>query len=184
MFDFLSCGFGSVLGGLLTAILVAGGLLAFSTQFTKRGSVEPIALILCGILFCVLFYQMTLMYAAFGSKGIAMDFISALHLQFGHEINGVELRDTMTTLIRENPLIAFFIDYADLEDVDWTQPIKSLRDIVAREYNWYIFRRIVWSLVFTAIAFGIIFLTTGGGGKKKRKRKVSFDEEIDFLDFD
>ena len=183
MFDFLSCSFGSVLGGLLTAILVAGGLLVFSTQFTKRGSIEPIALILCGILFCVLFYQITLMYAAIGNKGVAMDFISALHLQFGSEINGSELRDTMTTLIRENPLIAFFIDYGDLENFDWSQPIKSLRDIVAREYNWYIFRRIVWTLVFTAITFVIIFLTSVGGGKK-RKRKITFDDEFDFLDFD
>lgn len=180
MFDFLSCGFGSVLGGLLTSLLISGGLLVYSTQYTKRGAIEPLAIVLCGILFCLLFFQTTLMYGAFSSKGIAMDFISALHLQFGGEINGTELREQMTTLIRENPLISFFIDYGDLEDFDWSQPIKSLRSVVAREYNWYIFRRVVWSFVFTAIAFGGILLTKDNRGRKRKRRSRVSDDISNF----
>ena len=173
MFDFLSYGFASVLGGVLTALGISGGLLIYSTQYTKRGAINPIALIICGMLFCILFYQSTLMYGAFSSKNLAMDFISALHLQFGGEINGAELREQMTTLIRENPLISFFIDYGDLEDFDWSQPIKSLRGVVAREYNWFIFRRVVWSIVFTGIAFGCILLTSNQ--KRSRRRNSSYD---------
>ena len=157
---------------------MAGGLLAYSSQYTKRGSVNPVALILCGLLFCVLFYQTTLMYGAIGSKGVALDFISALHLQFGGEIDGAELREKMTALIQENPLISFFIDYGDLEDLDWSQPIKSLRNVVAREYNWYIFRRVVWSIVFTAIAFVGILLTSNQ--KKSRMRRRYYDDDFSF----
>lgn len=183
MFDFLSYGFGSVLGGLLTSLLIAGSLVAYSTQFTRRGSVEPLPLAICGVLFCLLFYQLTLMYGAFGNKEITLDFISACNLQFGDEINGSELKSQVISMIRENPLILFFIDYADLESVDWSQPIKSLHSVVAREYNWYIFRRIVWSLVFTGIAFAFITLSF----KNKRgfkKRKYSFSDDDDILNFD
>lgn len=182
MFDFLSCGIGSVLGGLLTALVIAGGLLAFASQ--SRKGAEPIALITCFVLFCLLFYQFTLMYAAIGSKSVAMDFISACHLQFGNDIDGVELKEQMTTLIRENPLISFFIDYGDLEDFDWSQPIKSLQSVVAREYNWYIFRRVIWSVVFTALSALIVALTLGSGKKSRRRRKSSYSSHDDIFNFD
>ena len=181
MFDFLSCGFWSVLGGLLMSLVIAGCLLAYSTQYTRRGAIEPIPLILSGILFCLLFYQITLMFGAFESKNFALDFISACHLQFGDDIDGEELKSQMTTLIRENPLVSFFIDYGDLEDFDWSQPIKSLRRVVAREYNWYIFRRIVWSIVFSGIAFVGVMLTSGSSRRSRKRRKsFGFDDDFDF----
>ncbi len=174
MFDFLSNSFGSVLGGLLTALLIAGGLLAYSAQYSRRGSLNPVAMIICALLFCLLFYQTTLMYGAFGSKATAMKFITALHLQLGDNIHGAELRDQMAMLIRENPLVAFFIDYGDLEDFDWSEPIKSLRSAVAREYNWYIVRRVVWSVVFIIIALVGIILASP---KKKSKSRRRYDED-------
>ena len=170
MFDFLSCGFSSVLGGLFTSLVLSGGILLISFRASKRGTIEPVSLILCCILFFLLFYQTTLLYAAIGSKSLAMDLISALHLQFGHEINGEELQDQMTSLIRENPLISFFLSYGDLEQFDWSHPITSLRDLVAREYNWFIFRRIIWSLIFTTITFVIVYLLNGKGKNNKRNR--------------
>lgn len=183
MFDFLSCGFGSVLGGLLTAIFVAGGLLVISIRNAKHNSIEPLPLVLCGVLFCLVFYQTTMIYAAIGSKGIVLDMITACHLQFGGEINGVELREQVNRLIEENPLISFFIDVTDLEDFDWSQPIKSLRSVVSREYNWYIVRRIIWSLVFIFIAIiGIMFCQNLKPQKRRHKR--SFDDDRDFFQFD
>ena len=180
MLDFLSCGFWSILGGLLTSLVIAGVLLMYSTQYTKRGSIEPLPLVLCLLLFCLLFYQTTLMYGAIGSKSIAEDFISACHMQFGDKIDGEELKSQMTTLIRENPLVSFFLDYGDLEDFNWSQPIKSLRKVVSREYNWYIFRRIVWSVVFVGIAFvGIMLASSGSHRSRKRRRSYSFDDNFD-----
>lgn len=178
MFDFLSCGFWSVLGGLLTSLVIACALLMYSTRYTKKGSFEPIPLVLSGMLFCLLFYQTTLLYGAIGSKDIALDFISACHLQFGDEIDGEELKSQMMTLIRENPLVSFFIDYGDLEDFDWSQPIKSLRKVVAREYNWYIFRRLVWSVIFFGIAFVGILLTSGGSNRSRKRRSYDFDDDF------
>ena len=172
IFDFLSCGFSSVLEGLCTALALSGGTLLISFRSSRRGTVEPISLILCCILFFILFYQTTLLYTAIGSKSIAMDFISALHLQFGQEINGAELQERMITLIRENPLISFFVSYGDLENFDWSHPITSLRDVVAREYNWFIFRRIMWSLIFTSITFIAVYFFNGKGKRNKRRSRT------------
>ncbi|MDE5849994.1 MAG: hypothetical protein K2H38_07620 [Muribaculaceae bacterium] len=181
MFDFIYCGFWSVLGGLLVSLVIAGGLLAYSTQYTKRGRVEPLPLVFCGILFCLLFFQMTLMFGAFKSKSFAMDFITACNFQFGDAIDGRELKSQMSILIRENPLVSFFIDYSDLEDFDWSRPIQSLRSVIGREYNWYIFRRIVWSVVFLAIAFVGVMMTSGGSRRSRRRRRsYSFDDDFDF----
>lgn len=181
-FEILSDGFCSVLGGLFTALIIAGGLLYMFTVNSRKG-LNPIALICCAILFCLLFYQTTLMYAAIGSKHVAMDFITACHLQFGENIDGAELKEQMVILIRENPLISFFIDYTDLEDFDWSQPIKSLRSVVAREYNWFIFRRVIWSVVFTTLSALIVALTSHSGKKRRRLRRP-YSSDNDIFNFD
>ena len=157
MFDFLSCGFSSVLGGLFSSLVISGAILLISFRSSKRGAVEPISLLLCATLFILLFYQTTLLYAAIGSKSLALDLIRALQLQFGQEINGDELQENMMTLIRENPLISLFISYGGLEQYDWSNPITSLKDLIAREYNWFICRRAIWSIVFMPIAFITVY---------------------------
>lgn len=169
VFDFLSCSFGSVFGGFITSIIISCGLVLFSAKNTKKGSLEPFPVICGFVLFCLLFFQTTLMYAAIGSKGIALDFVSACNLQFGGHIDGEELKHQMVMLIQENPVISFFIDYGDLEDFDWSQPIKSLRTVIGREYNYYILRRIAWIAAYILILGSIIVLSTSHG-KKSRTR--------------
>lgn len=184
VFDFLECGFVSLFGGFILSLLISGALLGYSTINIKRGSIEPIPLLVCITLFCLLFYHTTLMLGAIGSKNVVMDLIGAYHLQFGNEIDGSETKEYMVNLINENPLVSFFVDYADLEDVDWSHPIKSLQDVVGREFNSYIIHRIIWSLTFTAIAFVlVVFGSASNSRKSKRKRRRSHrDEDIFSLD--
>lgn len=165
VFDFLSCSFGSVFGGFITSIIISCGLVLFSAKNTKKGSLEPLPVICGFVLFCLLFFQTTLMYAAIGSKGIALDFVSACNLQFGGQIDGEELKQQMVMLIQQNPVISFFIDYGDLEDFDWSQPIKSLRAVIGREYNYYILRRIAWIVVYILILGSIIVFSSFNGKK-------------------
>lgn len=169
MFEFLSYGFGSVFGGLITALVVSSLLLFISIKFS-RGVVSPLALIGAFILFCLLFYQTTSMYCAINYKGVAMKFITALNLQMGDEIDGQALKETVRDAITENPILLFFIDYADLEDFDWSRPIHSLREIISSEFNWYIFRRLMWSLLFIALFGGMMFLPSQGSKRRSRRR--------------
>lgn len=173
-FEILSNGFSSVLGGLFTALAVAGGLLYLLAVNSRRG-LQPIAAICCALLFCFLFYQTTLMYAAISEKSDVLNFISALHLQFGNQIDGETLRQTIVPIIEQNPVVSFFVDYTNLEDFDWSQPIVSARTAIAREFNWFIFRRIVWSAVFIII-FGGVALMTLGSTKRSRRLSNSYDE--------
>lgn len=169
MFEFLSYGFGSVFGGLITALVISGILLCISFR-NSNGAVSPLALIGAFILFCLLFFQMTSMYCAINYKGLALKFITALNLQIGDQIDGQELKEKVSELVTQNPILLFFIDYADLEDFDWSRPIHSLRDVVSREFNWYIFRRILWSLLFIVLFGGMMFLPSQGSKRSSRRR--------------
>lgn len=154
----------------MTSIIISCGLVLFSAKNTRKGSIEPLPLICACILFCLLFFQTTLMYAAIGSKGIALDFISACNLQFGGQIDGEELKQQMMVLIQNNPIISFFIDFGDLEDFDWYQPVKSLRAVIGREYNYYILRRIAWIVAFIVILGSVIIFSSYKGGNSRRGR--------------
>lgn len=181
MFEFLSYGFGSVFGGLITTLVISGILLFLSFR-NSNGAVSPLALIGAFILFCLLFFQMTSMYCAINYKGVALKFITALNLQIGDQINGQELKEIVRNAITENPILLFFIDYADLEDFDWSRPIHSLRDVVSREFNWYIFRRILWSLLFIILFGGMMFIPYRGSGRNKRKRIYSTFSEDEYFE--
>lgn len=180
MFEFLSYGFGSVFGGLITALIISASLLLISIKYSD-GNVRPMALVGAVLLICLLFYQMTSMYCAIYYKGVAMKFITALNLQTGGNIDGKALEETIRGAITENPILFFFIDYADLQDFDWTQPIQSLRNIVSKEFNLYIFHRILWSLLFIVVFGGLMFIPSQR--RKRRKRDYSFEDYSEFTDF-
>ena len=175
MFEFLSYGFGSVFGGLITALLISGLLLFISVK-KSAGKVSPLALIGGLILFCLLFYQMTSMYCAINYKALALKFVTALNLQVGNQIDGQELKETIETAITQNPILLFFIDYADLENFDWSRPFHSLHNLISSEFNGYIWRRALWSLLFIGLFGGMMFIPENGKRRrmrhsgKKRKR--------------
>ena len=173
MFDFLSYSFGSVFGGCITAIIIAGSVLCIAIKQSKNGEINPIAVICCLILFCLLFFQTTWVYIAVGSKGLLQDLIYAISLQFGDQIEGLGLKDTIEDIIKENPIFSFFIHYTDLQNFDWSNPYTSLNKLVIKEINGFILRRILWSLFFIVI-FGasIWYLQTRSVNGKNSKRST------------
>ena len=180
MFEFLTYGFGSVFGGLITALLISGLLLFISVK-NSSGRVSPLAMIGAFTLFCLLFFQMTSMYCAINYKGVALKFITALNLQIGDQIDGQELKQKVSELVSQNPILLFFIDYADLEDFDWSRPFHSLHKIIASEFNQYILHRALWSLLFICLFGGIMFIPENGRKRKisrSRKKRKSYSDSI------
>lgn len=179
MFEFLSYGFGSVFGGFLTSIIIVGGIVFFALSNSKKGQISPIGIIAAFILFCLLFYHSTEFFAAWNTKDFFVGLIGSMHTQFGGEINGQELSQQVHMLIAQNPVVSFFIDYGDLEDVDWEQPISSLKSIVAREFNYFMLHRVLWMLAFSAIFGFVIFKTTEASRSTRRKKARSYSNDDD-----
>lgn len=94
-----------------------------------------------------------------------MKLIAGINLQFGGDINGQNVKEEVAQMLTQNPLLTFFIDYADLVDFDWSHPIQSLRDVVSREFNYFILRRIAWSALFILIFGAPMFLLEGSSKK-------------------
>lgn len=168
MFDFLSYSFGSVFGGCITALIIAGTILFLSIKQSNSGELNPLAAISCVILFCLLFFQITWVYIAIGSKGLLQDLIGAIFLQWGDRMNGLELKETIENIIRDNPIFSFFIHYADLQSFDWSDPYSSLNNLINGQLNGFIVRRCLWSILFIVVFGGIIWYleTKGSSGKK------------------
>lgn len=184
MFDFLSYGFGSVFGGFVTSVIIVGGVIVFATQYSRRSALSPLGIVCALILWGLLFFQTTSFYAAWGAKSEAVGLVSSLQMQFGDTIDGEAFGGEMRHLLRENPLLQYFVGQFDLSDVDWSNPIVSMKSVVAREYNYFMLRRLAWSLAFIAI-FGFVIVKTVTSSKRERKHKTRiYDEDDSGYNFD
>ena len=176
MFEFLSYGFGSVFGGLITALVISG-LLLFVSIRNSNGSVSPLALIGAFILFCLLFYQFTTLYDAVAAKKLILKYISLFHLD---DLTGEKLKAFLLYegIYNRNPLVINNI----LELLDPEKHYETLSELISNKLNWFIFRRILWSLLFIILFGGIMFIPYGGSGRNKRKRKYSTFSEDEYFE--
>lgn len=168
MFKFLSYGIGGVLGGAISAIFICAILLILSARQSKYRTPTLLAILSGLVLFFTLFYQLTNLYCAIQCKYVVLNTIDGIRqglqnfeLQSGKEfINGV---------IDTYPIINVFFDTSLINDIDWSDPIKSLNNIVRGQFNGFIYGRIAWSLIFTIILGALMFLPNNIGIGRKRK---------------
>jgi hypothetical protein len=74
--------------------------------------------------------------------------------------NASDIRESLRELEREAPFIKNFID---VEDIDRSLPDGAIGDAILSKVhsylNWYIFRRILWSLLACGIVGTLIYMS-------------------------
>lgn len=183
MLEFLSYGFTSVMGGFLTSIALVFGIIFIGFRFSNnRFELSPLCLILSAILFCLLFYQTTCMYAYMSWKDDCVSFINSCLWQFGDNIDGEEFQSVMVSAINDNPLLAFIVNYVGLADFDWSQPITSLGEYISTQFDYMIIECIIWIIVFLAL-FGFLILRFSETKKRRKSFSYSSNDEYN-TDYD
>lgn len=133
--------------------------------------------IFAGLLFCFNFYHFTSWYASLYAKSAIHEILAFLSLQY----DGMIDKQLILNVIAENPIIGFFIGYADLEDIDWTRPIAGIAEVLDRELWYYGLHRFLWITLMSGIAFAGMWLT--GDTVVRKKYDSSSDCGINDYDF-
>lgn len=163
-------------GVLITAILMA--IVYFVLRQVKRGTVSTVPFFLVGIvLFVLLTFQQTLMVGAIKAKGYVND-VAVYIEQITDEKDKLVERTSQefdTEKIKEQfPEFSLFVDVdkigEKLSDVDAT--VAEMKENTLSSLNYYILRRVLWSLGLLIVAI-VIACLLGSGVSTRGKGSVS-----------
>lgn len=156
--------YSSVWYGILVAVIVVA-LLFFGIAAMQGGNkrFSPLTYVLGVALIAFLSFQFTFMIGAIMFKSDCSD-ISSIINDFipNSELtkSTSELRSNLKQLAKEEPFIKNFID---IDDIDESLPDGAFGDAILSKVhsylNWYIVRRILWSLFAIGILGTLMFIS-------------------------
>ena len=156
--------YSSVWYGIIVAVIVVA-FLFFGIAAIQGGNkrFSPLSYVLGVALAAFLSFQCTFLIGAIMFKSDCTD-ISSIINDFvpNRELteNTKDIRESLQELEKEAPFIKNFID---VDDIDKSLPDGAIGDAILNKVhsylNWYIVRRIFWSLLAMAAASVLIFLS-------------------------
>lgn len=184
-FELASSAFTAVLYGIVLTVFIVGLLYVILRQLC-RGAVHTIPFYVIGVvLFAVLLVQQTLMFGAFKAKGyvdnVAEYVYEVIDLKDGLKesanINNVD--PSLTEKVKEEfPMVSLFVnmdkieEYAeDIDDLEDTVPV--IKNEFQSALNYYILRRILWSLGVIVVSVVLVCLIESRGGTSGRRGHYS-----------
>jgi len=137
------------------------------------------------ILFFFLGYQITCMVGAMAIKGSTdeinfsiksklPDYWTGTH----REITPGESQELMNYVTKEYPLVGLYLGNADFQGYDATQIANAMTDKIDEYMNWYILRRVGWSILFIVIGVFIVIKTMTTASSLSKRRNSSSGSRI------
>ena len=176
--------YSSIWYGILVAVIVVAALffiIAAMQGGNKRFS--PLTYILGVALTAFLSFQFTFMIGAIMFKSDCNDITSIINdfIPNSSLTNGIgEIRSNLKQLAKEEPFIKNFID---VDAIDDSLPDGAIGDAILSKVhsylNWYIFRRIMWSLVAMIIASFLLRFTLA-----TKRRPIDYDDDDSDYSYD
>ena len=155
--------YSSIWYGIIAAIIfVAAIFLIIAVMQGGNKRFSPLSYVLGAALTAFLSFQFTFMIGAIMFKSDCNDITSIINdfIPNSSLTNGVdEIRSNLKQLAEEEPFIKNFID---VNEIDASLPDGAFGDAILSKVhsylNWYIVRRVLWSLfACTIVGFGILY---------------------------
>ena len=183
-FELASSAFTAVLYGIVLTVFIVGLLYVILRQLC-HGAVQAIPFYVVGVvLFVMLLVQHTLMFGAFKAKGyvdnVAEYVYQIIDLKDGlKESASVSLDSSLAEKVKEEfPIVSLFVNmdkierYAeDIDDLEETVPV--IKSEFQSALNYYILRRILWSLGAIVVCVVLVCLIESRGGTSGRRGHYS-----------
>ena len=168
-------------GNMLLGVLVtiAGVCLIFFLvrSWCRAGNFTPVSFITGIILFLLLSFQATLLCGAVTVKAYRGDVETAINgmvagLPADTEFNQQDSQQILDAISARWPLVSYYVDLADFRGHTPGTIGKAMSDELNRYMDWFILRRVCWSLFFVLAGTFTIVKTMGKGiGRKQAFQK-------------
>lgn len=176
LFNILTYSMGSLLLGIILTIAGIGLMFVFVKLWWKVDTFTPMSFICGFILFFFLAFQSVLFCGAVTIKSYCDDIEIAinqivdkipLNNRFSQEDSQIILNQISETW----PLVGYYVNMADFEGHTPATIAKAMADELRSVMNWFILRRIGWSLLFVFI--GAVAIIKSISGRYQSGRSLS-----------
>ena len=176
LFNILTYSMGSLLLGIILTIAGIGLMFVFVKLWWKVDTFTPMSFICGFILFFFLAFQSVLFCGAVTIKSYCDDIEIAinqivdkipLNNRFSQEDSQIILNQISETW----PLVGYYVNMADFEGHTSATIAKAMADELRSVMNWFILRRIGWSLLFVFI--GAVAIIKSISGRYQSWRSLS-----------
>ena len=156
--------YSSIWYGIIVAVIVVAALF-FIIEAMQRGNkrFSPLTYVLGVALAAFLSFQFTFMIGAIMFKSDCNDITSIINdfVPNSSLTNGIgEIRSNLKQLAKEEPFIKNFVD---VDAIDESLPDGAIGDAILSKVhsylNWYIVRRILWSLLAIGIVGTLMYIS-------------------------
>ncbi len=172
LFNILSHSIGSLVSGVLFTVIGTALLFLIIKGWRKDSTFTPLSYAVGGVLFFFLAFHAILICGALTIKGYCTDiemYVNTLVAGFpDYTVFTQEDSQQILDKIRvEVPIVAYYLDWADFHGHTPENIAAAMADEMRSYMNWFILRRVGWSLLF--IVIGAVFVIKTMEAEYQRK---------------
>lgn len=176
LFNILTYSMGSLLLGIILTIVGIGLMFVFVKLWWKVDTFTPMSFICGFILFFFLAFQSVLFCGAVTIKSYCDDIEIAINqivdkIPLNNRFSQEDSQLILNQISETWPLVGYYVNMADFEGHTPATIAKAMADELRSVMNWFILRRIGWSLLFVFI--GAVAIIKSISGRYQSGRSLS-----------
>lgn len=190
IFSILFSSIGNLIWGVLLTIVGIALMFFIIKSWRKDADFTPVSYIIGIVLFFFLSFQAILMCGAITIKS-ATDEIRAYISRMVEDIpedavfSTSDSQQILDNINEEYPIVANYFDWADFQGHTPANIADAMVEVFNENLNWYIARRVGWSILFVVIGAAAVIKTMdsfGGTRSSSRSNRRSSTKRTRFYD--
>lgn len=152
--------------GVVVAVVVVLVIALIIRSLCAPRRFTPLSYAIMVVLVPILSFHFSLLFGAFTVKGRVDDMESAA--SYALSATNMDSYEIVSKIKKKMPFVSYLVNLDDIEGDTAGEIAESLSEDAHSSLNWYIFRRILWSVVFSGLAVAGIIATMEGPVRSRR----------------
>lgn len=178
LFNIINYSIGNLFLGVFITILGVALMFFLIKSWFNHKTFTTLSFIIGAILFVFLSFQSILLCGAITIKTYTDEVEKNIsewvkNIPPSKEFDKEDSQIIMNGIMEEWPLVGYFVDTADFTGHTSLNIAPSMADAIREYMNWFILRRVLWSLFFTITGAVIVIKSMEGNSSRRRRSSYS-----------
>lgn len=178
LFNIINYSIGNLFLGVFITILGVALMFFLIKSWFNHKTFTTLSFIIGAILFVFLSFQSILLCGAVTIKTYTDEVEKNIsewvkNIPPSKEFDKEDSQIIMNGIMEEWPLVGYFVDTADFTGHTSLNIAPSMADAIREYMNWFILRRVLWSLFFTITGAVIVIKSMEGNSSRRRRSSYS-----------
>lgn len=178
LFNIINHSIGNLFLGVFITILGVALMFFLIKSWFNHKTFTTLSFIIGAILFVFLSFQSILLCGAITIKTYTDEVEKNIsewvkNIPPSKEFDKEDSQIIMNGIMEEWPLVGYFVDTADFTGHTSLNIAPSMADAIREYMNWFILRRVLWSLFFTITGAVIVIKSMEGNSSRRRRSSYS-----------